>query len=333
MIVDAHCHYNTTEDFKRHAERLFKDEMTKRVVPGMTRAWQAFEAATSVDAWIESMDRYGVDKILLQTAPFGNSDKVSEFVKEAPDRFVGLANIDFMDPVGSNSVDELDRCVNDLGLKGIGELYPKIGPWDPADEKCFPIYEKAQELGIPIMFHGGYETPSFGDERFCDPRMLDPALRHFPDLTFIVCHMALNFVGELYLLMQSRPNLYVETNKILNTVKPIPVDGLCVRVGAMRCHSQALTIKLDKDMPLDELAEILQGGNEWVKLVPNDKESTLQSLTPAAVNGTLTIPVGRLRKMLMGPEYVAAFTVGDQLLWGAAEPLRRVLRIIIQHLS
>jgi len=214
MIVDAHCHYNTTEDFKRHAERLFKDEMTKRVVPGMIRAWEAFEAATSVDAWIESMDRYGVDKILLQTAPFGNSDRVAAFVSRAPDRFVGLANIDFMDPVGSDSVEELDRCVNELGLKGIGELYPKIGPWDPADEKCFPVYEKAQELGVPIMFHGGYETPSFGDERFCDPRMLGPALRHFPDLKFIVCHMALNFVGELYLLMQSRPNLYVETNKI-----------------------------------------------------------------------------------------------------------------------
>jgi len=125
----------------------------------------------------------------------------------------------------------------------------------------------------------------------------------------------------------------VETNKILNTVKPIPIDGLCVRVGAMRCHSQALTIKLDKDIPLDDLAEILKGGNEWVRLIPNDKKSTLQSLTPAAVNGTLTIAVGRLRKMLMGPEYIAVFTVGDQLLWGAAEPLRRVLRIIIEYLS
>jgi aspartate-semialdehyde dehydrogenase len=125
----------------------------------------------------------------------------------------------------------------------------------------------------------------------------------------------------------------VETNKILASVKPIPVDGLCVRVGAMRCHSQAIMIKLDKDIPLEELKEILKGGNEWVRLVPNDKKSTLQSLTPAAVNGTLTIAVGRLRKMIMGPEYVAAFTVGDQLLWGAAEPLRRVLRIIIDYLS
>ena len=125
----------------------------------------------------------------------------------------------------------------------------------------------------------------------------------------------------------------VETNKILQTSKMIPVDGVCVRVGAMRCHSQGLTIKLKKELPLDEVSDLIQTGNEWVRLVPNDRDSTLQSLTPAAVNGTLTVPIGRVRKMLMGPEYVAAFTVGDQLLWGAAEPLRRILRIIIEYLS
>jgi aspartate-semialdehyde dehydrogenase len=125
----------------------------------------------------------------------------------------------------------------------------------------------------------------------------------------------------------------VETNKILNSKAPIPVDGLCVRVGAMRCHSQGLTIKLTRDIPLDEVSEIIQKGNPWVTLVPNDKEFTLKYLTPAAVNGTLTVPVGRLRKMLLGPEYVAAFTVGDQLLWGAAEPIRRILNIIKEHLS
>ena len=125
----------------------------------------------------------------------------------------------------------------------------------------------------------------------------------------------------------------VETNKILQTANPIPVDGMCVRVGAMRCHSQGLTIKLKKELPLDEVSDLIQEGNQWVKLVPNDRDSTLQSLTPAAVNGTLTVPIGRLRKMLMGPEYIAAFTVGDQLLWGAAEPIRRILRIIIEHLS
>ena len=98
----------------------------------------------------------------------------------------------------------------------------------------------------------------------------------------------------------------------------------------MRCHSQGLTIKLDRDIPLDEIVGMIDNGNQWVKLVPNDKEPTINELTPAAVNGTLEIPVGRIHKMLMGPEFIAAFTVGDQLLWGAAEPIRRILNIIIQ---
>ncbi|MBW2029325.1 MAG: aspartate-semialdehyde dehydrogenase [Deltaproteobacteria bacterium] len=126
---------------------------------------------------------------------------------------------------------------------------------------------------------------------------------------------------------------FVETNKILQTKEPIPVDGICVRVGAMRCHSQGFTIKLKKDVPLDDLWAIVDKGNQWVKVIPNDKDSSITHLTPAAVNGTLTIPVGRIRKMLMGPEYVAAFTCGDQLLWGAAEPIRRILKIILEYLS
>ena len=121
-----------------------------------------------------------------------------------------------------------------------------------------------------------------------------------------------------------------ETNKILGrSGRPIPVDGICVRVGAMRCHSQALTIKLKKDVPLDEVQGIVAEGNEWVRVVPNRKEETLAELTPAAVTGKLSIPVGRLRKLPMGGDYLAAFTVGDQLLWGAAEPLRRMLRILL----
>jgi aspartate-semialdehyde dehydrogenase len=126
---------------------------------------------------------------------------------------------------------------------------------------------------------------------------------------------------------------YVETNKILGTKIPVPVDGICVRVGAMRCHSQGLTIKLNKDVSLGDLTDIIKNGNPWVKIVPNDKESTLKHLTPAAVNGTLTVPVGRIRKMLMGPTYLTAFTCGDQLLWGAAEPMRRILNIVIEHHS
>lgn len=125
-----------------------------------------------------------------------------------------------------------------------------------------------------------------------------------------------------------------ETNKILGLgeafgTHAIPVDGLCVRIGAMRCHSQALTIKLKKDVPLDEITDMIASNNQWVKVVPNTREDSMRDLTPAAVTGSLTIPVGRLRKMQMGGDYLSAFTVGDQLLWGAAEPLRRMLRILI----
>ena len=123
-----------------------------------------------------------------------------------------------------------------------------------------------------------------------------------------------------------------ETNKILATGHtPIPVDGICVRVGAMRCHSQGLTIKLRRDVPLREIEQQLAAANEWVRVVPNEKEASLRELTPAAVSGTLTVPIGRLRKLAMGGEYLAAFTVGDQLLWGAAEPLRRMLRILLNQ--
>ena len=122
-----------------------------------------------------------------------------------------------------------------------------------------------------------------------------------------------------------------ETNKILGTDgNPIPVDGTCVRIGAMRCHAQALTIKLKKDVPLADVESMLAAANDWVKVVPNDRDATLRDLTPTAVTGTLTVPVGRLRKLSMGPEYLNAFTVGDQLLWGAAEPLRRMLGILKQ---
>jgi aspartate-semialdehyde dehydrogenase len=126
-----------------------------------------------------------------------------------------------------------------------------------------------------------------------------------------------------------------ETNKILGQgegfgTPAVPVDGFCVRVGTMRCHSQALTFKLKKDVPLADIEAMIAADNAWVKVVPNNREATIKDLTPVAVTGTMTIPVGRLRKMAMGPEYLGAFTIGDQLLWGAAEPLRRMLRILLE---
>ncbi|HEY4708827.1 MAG TPA: aspartate-semialdehyde dehydrogenase [Candidatus Acidoferrales bacterium] len=124
-----------------------------------------------------------------------------------------------------------------------------------------------------------------------------------------------------------------ETNKILGLDPPVPVDGICVRVGTMRCHSQALCIKLRRDIPLGEIEQILAGANPWVRVIPNNKESTLRCLTPTAVSGTLNVPIGRLHKLNLGGEFLGAFTVGDQLLWGAAEPLRRMLGILREHLG
>ena len=123
-----------------------------------------------------------------------------------------------------------------------------------------------------------------------------------------------------------------EANKVLGlqSASRVPVEGLCVRVGAMRCHSQALTLKLRRDVPLEEIESLIANSHEWVRVVPNDKTSTLEQLTPAAVTGTLQVPIGRLRKLAMGGDYLSAFTVGDQLLWGAAEPLRRMLRILLE---
>ena len=123
-----------------------------------------------------------------------------------------------------------------------------------------------------------------------------------------------------------------ESNKIMGTVsKPVPVEGICVRVSAMRCHSQALTIKLNRDVPLPAIEALIAGGNPWVRVVRNEREASMRELSPAAVSGQLTIPIGRLRKLAMGGEYLSAFTVGDQLLWGAAEPLRRTMRFLLAH--
>jgi aspartate-semialdehyde dehydrogenase len=136
-----------------------------------------------------------------------------------------------------------------------------------------------------------------------------------------------------------------ETNKILgrapgvgapgagpgSALPAVPIDSICVRVGAMRCHSQSLTIKLRKDVPLADIEAMIRADNEWVRFVPNTREATIRELTPVAVTGTMQIPVGRVRKLALGPSYLGAFTIGDQLLWGAAEPLRRMLRILLEH--
>ena len=124
-----------------------------------------------------------------------------------------------------------------------------------------------------------------------------------------------------------------EANKILGSeARPVPIEGICVRVSAMRCHAQALTIKLSRDLPMPEIERLIGEANPWVRIVPNNKDASIRALSPAAVSGKLDIPIGRLRKLSMGPEYLSAFTVGDQLLWGAAEPLRRTMRLLLPHI-
>ena len=126
---------------------------------------------------------------------------------------------------------------------------------------------------------------------------------------------------------------FAETNKILGLEPKIPIDGICVRIGTMRCHSQAFTVKLTRDAGIDEITETIAGANDWVETVPNNKEESIERLTPTAVSGTLIVPVGRIRKLNLGPEYLTAFSVGDQLLWGAAEPIRRMLKILLDFLG
>ncbi|MEA3222921.1 MAG: aspartate-semialdehyde dehydrogenase [Thermodesulfobacteriota bacterium] len=126
---------------------------------------------------------------------------------------------------------------------------------------------------------------------------------------------------------------YAETNKILQASTPIPIDGICVRIGAMRCHCQALTIKLTRGIPIDEITAIIKESNDWVRVIPNTKEDTMKYLTPSAVTGKMQVPVGRIRKLNIGPEYITLYTVGDQLLWGAAEPIRRMFKIAFDHVT
>ena len=227
MIVDCHGHFMNRESFLRIAKMYATDELAKRAYEHRRQSPGGAAPAITHEAWVESLDQYGVDRILLQTAPFGSNDGVVEFIANGPasDRFVGIANIDMMDPEGSNSVQEVKRA-KELGLKGIGELYPSIGPWDPADKKLYPVYEKAQELELPIMMHLSFESypAPFVHLRYDDPYLLDPVLRNFPDLPFIICHMGIDYVHHLFVLMNTRKNVYAEISSNSARV-PTPYAG------------------------------------------------------------------------------------------------------------
>ncbi len=261
-----------------------------------------------------------------------------------------------LDPVNRNVIDEaLNRggkdfiggnCTVSLMLMALGGLFRAgLVEWVSS-----MTYQAASGAGAPnmreLLSQMGESLKTPWSTRVAEPGLGDPRDRPQGDRNLLrgtsmpTSEFGYPLAGSLLPWIdrevedgQSREEWkgYAETNKILGTKSPLPVDGICVRVGAMRCHSQALTIRLNKDLPIAEIESIIDNDNDWVKLIPNNKAASLAGLTPTAVSGTLAIPVGRVRKMKMGPQYVSAFTCGDQLLWGAAEPLRRMLRILLER--
>ncbi len=268
-------------------------------------------------------------------------------LRMAPDSIITL------DPVNLTQIEQgIDSGVNtyvggnctvSLMLMGLGGLYEKgLVEWMSA-----MTYQAASGAGAKnmreLISQMGVIRDSVADE-LADPAssILDIDRKVAQTMrgdAFPVDHFGVPLAGSLIPWIdvkrdngQSKEEwkATVETNKILGLQDtPVPIDGTCVRIGAMRCHSQALTIKLKQNVPMDEIEEIIGTHNDWVKVIPNDRDITASELSPTKVTGTLSVPVGRLRKMSMGDEYLNAFTVGDQLLWGAAEPLRRTLRIIL----
>ncbi|MEJ6656976.1 MAG: aspartate-semialdehyde dehydrogenase [Pseudomonas sp.] len=259
-----------------------------------------------------------------------------------------------LDPVNRRNIDQALRdgtktfvggnCTVSLMLMGLGGLFENgLVEWMTA-----MTYQAASGSGAQnmreLINQMGVINGSVAD-KLADPasaildidRQVAATLR---DDSFPAEHFGVPLAGSLIPWIdkqlpsgQSREEwkAQAETNKIIGrSGRPIPVDGICVRIGAMRCHSQALTIKLNKDVPLADIEAMLDAHNPWSKVIPNEKEATMRDLTPTAVTGTLKVPVGRLRKLNMGSQYLSAFTVGDQLLWGAAEPLRRMLRILLE---
>ncbi len=232
------------------------------------------------------------------------------------------------------------NCTVSLMLMGLGGLFQKgLVEWVSA-----MTYQAASGAGAQNMrelisqmgaIHGGVETLLQNPASAIldiDRQVADTMRNGLPIDNFgaPLAGSLLPYIDKQLDNGQSREEwkAQAETNKILGSEQEIPVDGICVRIGAMRCHSQALTIKLKQDLPIEEIENIIAQANPWVKVIPNTRENSLAELTPTKVTGTLSIPVGRLRKMNLGPQYLSAFTVGDQLLWGAAEPLRRMLKIL-----
>lgn len=258
-----------------------------------------------------------------------------------------------LDPVNRNVIDAaLDRgvknyiggnCTNSILLMGLGGLF-KAGLVEWVSSMTYQAASGGGANHMRELLKGMGVVHATVQNELADPasaileidRKVAAAIREDVPTDFFGAPLAGGLIPWIDKQLdngQSKEEWkgQAEVNKILGTSETIPVDGLCVRIGAMRCHSLALTLKLTKDLPLSELEAIIKDGNPWVKWVPNDRETTVRELTPASITGQLDVGVGRVRKLNMGPEYLSAFVIGDQLLWGAAEPLRRMLRILLER--
>lgn len=258
-----------------------------------------------------------------------------------------------LDPVNRNVIDAaLDRgvknyiggnCTNSILLMGLGGLF-KAGLVEWVSSMTYQAASGGGANHMRELLRGMGVVHATVQNELADPasaileidRKVAAAIRDDVPTEFFGAPLAGGLIPWIDKQLENGQSKeewkgQAEVNKILGTTETIPVDGLCVRIGAMRCHSLALTLKLNKDLPLSELEAIIKDGNPWVKWVPNDRETTVRELTPASITGQLEVGVGRVRKLNMGPEYLSAFVIGDQLLWGAAEPLRRMLRILLDR--
>lgn len=292
-------------------------DYTSEVFPKLrSEGWQGY--------WIDAASTLRMDKDSLIVLDPVNLDVIKNGIANGVKNYIG------------------GNCTVSLMLMGLGGLF-RAGLVDWVSSMTYQAASGAGAQNMrELISQMGAIHASVAD-KLADPasaileidRQVAETMRHseFPRDNFghPLAGSLLPYIDKQLESRQSKEEWkgQVETNKILGrSDNPVPVDGLCVRIGSMRCHSQALTIKLNKDVPLADIEAMLAEANQWAKVVPNERDASLRDLTPTAVTGTLSIPVGRLRKMNMGAQYLSAFTVGDQLLWGAAEPLRRMLRIL-----
>lgn len=294
---------------------------TEKVLPDLRKkGWNGF--------WIDAASKMRMDKESIIVLDPVNQEVIDKAINCGIKNFIG----------GNCTVSLMLMAVGTLLKKGLVDWITSITYQSASGagaKNMRELLSQMNHVGEKLKkFVDDPQTPILAIDKKVTETILSPAfpVKNFPAP---LAGSAIPFIDKLMDSGQTKEEWkgYAETNKILQTKNPVPIDGICVRIGAMRCHSQALTIKLNENLALDEICKMIEESNEWVKIIPNTPEDTAKYLTPAAVAGKLDIALGRIRKLNIGPKYLSAFTVGDQLLWGAAEPIRRILKIIVSNES